>query len=120
MNEAGLDKFDDPAAKIFQYATQKYSTENPNRFTEKLMHLEKQHQKAMDALMRASDEAGAFINSLGEDVLDASFAKNTSFVKKSPSQIMESKSEVLTLKNMVEKLENTPEELSQSNPQMKK
>ncbi len=66
MNDAGLDKFEDPAAKIFQFATQKYTTENPNGFNQKLMKLEMQHQRAMDALMKDPEDAKTLIDSLGQ------------------------------------------------------
>lgn len=66
MSEAGLDKFEDPAAKIFQYATQKYTTENAAGFNQKLMKLEMQHQRAMDGLMRDPEGAVSMIESLGQ------------------------------------------------------
>ena len=60
MVEAGLDKYQDPPLKIFQYASQKYASEDPQSYNHKLMKLEMQNQNAMDALIK--DPAGAGLN----------------------------------------------------------
>lgn len=66
LHEAQLDKFDDPATKIFQYATQKYTQENPHNFNKKLMQLEFKHQKAMEALMKDPEGSQNLIDSIGD------------------------------------------------------
>jgi hypothetical protein len=71
LHDAGLDKFDDPAPKIFQFATQKYTTENPSGFNQKLMKLEMQHQRAMDGLMKDPEGAIASIEALGQHLSEA-------------------------------------------------
>jgi len=113
--EAGLDKFEDPAAKIFQYATQKYTADNADRFSDKLMNLERQHQKAMDALLKNSGDSDSLIAALGENVLESSVnIGRQQSLRNQPST--ESKSELI--KSMVDKLEN--EDVSKSHPGMKK
>ena len=68
MADHGLDKYDDPSVKIFQYATQKFSQENPDGFNQKLMKLEMQHQKAMDSLMKDPEGGQATIDNLGKNL----------------------------------------------------
>ena len=76
MVDEGLDKFQDPPMKIFQYATQKYSTEDPDQFNQKLMKLELQNQKAMDALMKDSPEAPIIIEAIGAHLAKDSKYRN--------------------------------------------
>ena len=69
MIEEGLDKFQDPALKIFQYATQKYSSEDPDQFNQKFMKLEMQNQKAMDALIKDSENSALMIEAIGSHLV---------------------------------------------------
>lgn len=62
--------------KIFQYATQKFSTEDPDQFNQKLMKLELQNQKAMDALMKDSAEAPIIIEAIGAHLAKDSKYRN--------------------------------------------
>jgi len=82
--EAGLDKYQDPPLKIFQYASQKYASEDPQSYNHKLMKLEMQNQNAMDALIKDPAGAGLNIEAIGahlfkdtEDVTLASQLKKS-------------------------------------------
>jgi len=70
--DEGLDKFQDPPMKIFQYATQKYASEDHDDFNKKIMKLELQNQKAMDALMKDSPDAGITIEAIGAHLAKSS------------------------------------------------
>ncbi len=61
MIEAGLDKFDDPATKILQYATQKYQRENSNSFGDRYKSLELKHQKTVEHLFKNPDVPDDFV-----------------------------------------------------------
>jgi len=74
--EEGLDKFQDPALKIFQYATQKYSSEDPDQFNQKFMKLEMQNQKAMDALIKDSENSALMIEAIGSHLVKDSEENN--------------------------------------------
>jgi hypothetical protein len=52
LKKNGLDDLEDPATKVFNYATQKYTMENPNDFAQKMITIEMQHQRVMESLMR--------------------------------------------------------------------
>ena len=65
----GLDKFQDPPLKIFQYAIQKYSTDDIEQFNQKFMKLEMQNQRATDALMKGATDAPIMIEAIGAHLL---------------------------------------------------
>ena len=76
MTDKGLDKYREPALKIFQYAIQKYTNENPDNFTQKLLKLEMQNQRAMKALMNGEDNAYLMVDAIG-----AHLAQSPEYIK---------------------------------------
>ncbi len=68
LNEVGLDQFQDSSLKIFQYATQKYSSDD-SQFKMKLMKLEMQNQKAMEAVMKEYPDASLHIETIGSHLV---------------------------------------------------
>lgn len=67
--EEGLDKFEDSPLKIFQFATQKYSSEDNNQFTKKIMKLEMQNTKAMEAVMKDAENVEILIEAIGSHLV---------------------------------------------------
>ena len=68
----GLDQFKAHPLKIFQYAIQKYSTEDVENFNQKVMKLEMQNQRAMDALMKDELNAPIMIEAIGAHLINES------------------------------------------------
>jgi len=68
----GLDKFKAHPLKIFQYAIQKYSTEDIDSFNQKVIKLEMQNQRAMDALMKDELNAPIMIEAIGAHLINES------------------------------------------------
>ena len=56
-----MDSFDDPPAKIFQFATQKFAKEIPE-FKEKMMQLEMKHKGAFEKIMSDPSVTDDFID----------------------------------------------------------
>jgi hypothetical protein len=65
LNDKGLNKYREPALKIFQYAIQKYTQQNPDNFSQKMLKLEMQNQRAMKALMNGANDAYTMIDAIG-------------------------------------------------------
>ena len=68
----GLDKFKSHPLKIFQYAIQKYSAQDVDSFNKKIMKLEMQNQRAMDALMKDELNAPMMIEAIGAHLINES------------------------------------------------
>lgn len=112
MKKNGLDDLEDPANKIFNYATQKYTMDNPNDFAQKMIKLEMQHQKIMESLMRDPHGAQEGIDYLG------------SHLRKTPAYIIFilmiirplSSSEILSNRIGANKITEDTQDLSSSLP----
>ena len=68
--EEGLDKFEDSPLKIFQFAAQKYTSEDANQYAKKFMKLEMQNSKAMDAVMKGAPDAELMIEAIGSHLVN--------------------------------------------------
>lgn len=63
--EAGLDKYEDPPMKIFQYAVQQYTIADVDDFVKKILELESQHQRAMESVIKNTENQEKFIQEVG-------------------------------------------------------
>jgi hypothetical protein len=62
--DSGLGKFDEPAAKIFQYAVQTYRSTDPDNFIEKCNRLEVKYQWIVDGLFKNPELEDPFLEDI--------------------------------------------------------
>jgi len=69
--QEGLDRFDDPPEKIILFAMNKYSTEIPN-FLQQMTQINTQTMKALQYVVRESDDVLQRIDSISYDLINPS------------------------------------------------